>query len=113
VGFVAAAVIVVAALAAVSEIVLPLTFAAVLAVIFRPLVGVLERHGVKPTIAASVVVLGLLALMTGVVVAIVRGVTEQADEIGASVDAALDKAVAELGIDQAALDTAREPSPPP
>ena len=69
VGFVVATIIVVAALAAVSEIVLPLTFAAVLAVIFKPLVGVLERHRFKPTLAAGLVVLGLLALMTGVVVA--------------------------------------------
>ena len=89
VGFVVATIIVVAALGAVSEIVLPLTFAAVLAVIFKPLVGVLERHRFKPTLAAGLVVLGLLALMTGVVVATVRGVTDQADQIGASVDAAL------------------------
>ena len=100
-GLVAATIIVVAALAAVSEIVLPLTFAAVLAVIFKPLVGTLERHRLKPTIAASVVVLGLLALMTGVVVATVRGVTDQADQISASVDAALHNAVTTLGIDQA------------
>src|SRR6478609_1163298 len=88
VGFVVAAVIVVAALAAVSEIVLPLTFAAVLAVIFKPLVGVLQRHRFKPALAAGLVVLGLLAVTTGVVVATVRGVTGQADQIGASVDAA-------------------------
>ena len=44
VGFVAATIIVVLALAAVSEIVLPLTFAAVLAVIFKPLVGTFCRH---------------------------------------------------------------------
>jgi predicted PurR-regulated permease PerM len=43
VGFVVATIIVVAALSAVSEIALPLTFAAVLAVIFKPLVGILER----------------------------------------------------------------------
>jgi predicted PurR-regulated permease PerM len=42
---VAATVIVVLALGAVSEIVLPMTFAAVLAVIFKPLVGTLRRHG--------------------------------------------------------------------
>jgi predicted PurR-regulated permease PerM len=59
VGFVAATVIVVLALAAVSEIVLPLTFAAVLAVIFKPVAGTLRRQGFKPTIAAGVVVLGL------------------------------------------------------
>ena len=45
VGFAAATVIVVLALGAVSEIVLPLTFAAVLAVIFKPLVETLRRHG--------------------------------------------------------------------
>jgi predicted PurR-regulated permease PerM len=110
VGFVAATVIVVVALGAVSEIVLPLTFAAVLAIVFKPLVGVLVRHRFKPTLAAGLVVLGLLALMAGVVVATVRGVVEQTDQIGASVDAALDKAAEHtdaVGVDQAALDQAR------
>ena len=73
VGFVVAAIIVVTALGAVSEIVLPLTFAAVLAVIFKPLVGSLRRRGFKPTLAAGLIVLGLLALMTAVVVATVQG----------------------------------------
>ena len=67
-------IIVFTALAAVSEIVLPMTFAAVLAVIFKPLVGTLERHGLKPSLAAGLIVLGLLVLMIGVVVATVRGV---------------------------------------
>jgi predicted PurR-regulated permease PerM len=107
VGFVAAVIIVAAAFGAVSEIVLPLTFAAVLAVIFKPAVGVLLRHGVKPTLAAGLVVLGLLALMVGVVVATVRGVVEQVDQIGASVDAALGNATDALGVDQASLDAAR------
>jgi putative heme transporter len=104
VGFVAAMIIVVTALGAVSEIVLPLTFAAVLAVIFKPLVGILQRHRLQPTLAAALVVLGLLALMAVVVVATVRGVTEQTDQIGAAVDAALDKAAEQtdaLGVDQA------------
>ena len=107
VGAVAATIIVVAALAAVSEIVLPLTFAVVLAVVFQPAVGILVHHRFKPAIAAGLVVVGLLALMTGVVVATVRGVTGQTDQIGASVDAALHKAVDALGIDQASLDAAR------
>jgi putative heme transporter len=110
VGFVVAAVIVAIALGAVSEIVLPMTFAAVLAVVFRPLVGTLRRRGLKPTLAAGLVVLGLLALMAGVIVGTVRGVTEQADEIGASADAALERAADEtdaLGIDQGDLDAAR------
>ena len=92
VGFVVAMVIVVTALGAVSEIVLPLTFAAVLAVVFKPLVGALVRHRLRPSLAAGVVVLGLLALMAVVVVATVRGVADQTDQISASVDAALDQA---------------------
>ena len=64
VGFVVATIIVITALAAVSEIVLPLIFAAVLAVVFKPLVGKLERRRLKPTLAAGLVVLGLIALMT-------------------------------------------------
>lgn len=107
VGVIAATIIVVAALAAVSEIVLPLMFAAVLAVIFKPAVEILVHHRFKPAIAAGLVVVGLLALMTGVVVATVRGVTGQTDQIGASVDAALHKAVDALGVDQASLDAAR------
>src|SRR5512132_3607863 len=92
VGFVVATTIVVTALGAVSEIMLPLLFAAVLAVIFKPLVQKLERNGLKPTLAAGLVVLGLLALMTVVAVATARGILQQRDEIGASVDAALAKA---------------------
>jgi hypothetical protein len=67
----------------------------------------LVHHRFKPAIAAGLVVVGLIALMTGVVVATVRGVTGQTDQIGASVDAALHKAVDALGVDQASLDAAR------
>ena len=107
VGFVVAAIIVVTALGAISEIVLPLTFAAVLAVIFKPMVGSLRRRGFKPTLAAGLIVLGLLALMTAVVVATAKGVIDQVDQIGASVDAAKDNAVESLGVDPAALEEAQ------
>ena len=111
VGLVIAAIIVVFALSAVSEIALPMTFAAVLAIVFKPLVGTLQRHKLKPSLAAGVIVLGLLALMAGVAVATVRGVTEQADQIGTSVDKAIDKAADEsdaLGISEESLDDARK-----
>lgn len=107
VGCVAATVIVVAALAAVNEIVLPLTFAAVLAVVFRPLARGLQRRGVKASIAAGTVVLGLLGLFTLVTVATVQGVLEQMDQIGASIDAAVDEAAASLALDPASLETVR------
>ena len=111
VGFVAASVIVLTALAAVSEIVLPTTFAAVLAVMFKPFVGTLQRHGLKPSPAAGLIVLGLIVLMIGVVVATVRGVVDQTDQIGDSATAALEEAAAQtdaLGIDQEALAEARK-----
>jgi putative heme transporter len=107
VGLVLVLIIVATALSAVSEIVLPLTFAAVLAIIFKPLVGVLKRHKVKPTLAAGVVVLGLLAVMILVVVATIRGVSDQVAQIGASVDAALASAGETLEVDPASLEAAR------
>jgi len=111
VGFVVAAIMVVVALSAISEIVLPMIFAAVLAVSFKPLVRVLVRHGFKPSLAAGLVVLLLLALGVGVVVATVRGVTQQVDKISASADKALNEAANQtdaLGISQDSLDTARK-----
>jgi putative heme transporter len=108
VGVVVVTIIVVAALAAVSEIVLPLIFAAVLAVVFKPAAEALERRGLKPSLGAGLIVLGLLALATGIGVALVRGVTQQTDEISASVNAALDKASDSLEIDQASLESARD-----
>ncbi|MET0578617.1 MAG: AI-2E family transporter [Ilumatobacteraceae bacterium] len=110
VGFTAAAVILVVVLAALSEIVLPMLFAAVLAVMFRPLVGILQRHKLKPTLAAGVVVLGLLLLMGVAVVATVRGVVDQADQIGDVTDQALANAADQVdvaGVDPQALEDAK------
>ena len=107
VGVVVATIIIVTAFGYVSEILLPLLFAAVLAVIFKPTVGSLERRGFKPSLAAGLIVLGLLLLMTVVMVATVKGVLDQTDEIGASVDAAIDKASDQLDIEQGSLDDAR------
>ena len=107
VGFVAATVILVTAFSAVSEILLPLLFAAVLAVIFKPVVGSLVSRGLKPSLASGLIVLGLLALMTVVLVGTVRGVLAQTDEIDASVDAAIANTGDELAIDAATLEEAR------
>ena len=107
VGVVLATIIIVTAFGYVSEILLPLLFAAVLAVIFKPTVGNLERRGLKPSLAAGLIVLGLLLLMAVVMVATVKGVLDQSDEIGASVNAAIDKASDQLSVDQGSLDDAR------
>ncbi len=77
---------------------------------FRPFAGTLQRHRLKPSLAAGLVVLGLLLLMVGVVVATIRGVVDQADEIGDSATAAVSEAseqTEELGIDKQALEDAR------
>ena len=107
VGFVVATAIVVTALSAVSEIALPLTFAAVLAVVFQPVVGRLEGHKLKATYAAGLVVLGLLGVMTFVVVATVQGVLDVTDDISASVNAAINEAGDSLAVDESALESAR------
>jgi predicted PurR-regulated permease PerM len=110
VGFVIAAIFVAIGMSAVSEIVLPMTFAAVLAVSFKPLVGTLERKGLKSTLAAGIVVLGLIVLMIVVLVGTVRGITDQTAKISASADAAIEKLANEgdaLSLDQSNLDAAR------
>jgi putative heme transporter len=104
VGAVAATVIVVAVLAAVSEIVLPFTFAAVLAVMFKPAVGRLERFGLKPSLAAALIVGGLFVLVGLVAVATVNGVIDQGPDIGVAVDKA--QAVAADNVDAAGVDSA-------
>ena len=105
-GVVVATIIIVTAFGYVSKILLPLLFAAVLAVIFKPTAGSLERRGFKPSLAAGLIVLGLLLLMTVVMVATVKGVLDQSDEIGTSVDAAID-ASDQLDIEQGSLDDVR------
>ncbi len=106
IGVVIATIIVVTGFSAVSEVLLPFLFAAVLAVIFKPLAGKLEQHRFKPSAAAGLIVLGLLVLMTVVLVGTAKGIVDQTDEIGASVKAAIDKASEELGIDPQPLEDA-------
>jgi putative heme transporter len=101
IGVIAALAIIVAALAAVNEIMLPLTFAAVLAIIFKPMTVGLTRRRVRPTVAAGVVVLGLLGLMVLVTLATVQGVVAQRDTIESSVDAAAAEASESLRVDPA------------
>ena len=91
IGVVVALGIVVSALSVVSSVILPLVFAAVLAVIFRPVELHMEQLGWKASLAAGAVVVGLLALLIGVVVITVRGITDQAESIGDSITAALDR----------------------
>ena len=101
-----ATLIVVTAFSAVSEIILPCSS--------RSFSRGLQTGGreartpsVQAFLAAGLIVLGLLVLMTFVVVATVRGIVDQTDEIGASVDAAIDNASDELNVDPNSLNDAK------
>lgn len=102
-GIIGLTAVVVVALATVSSVVLPLLFAMVLAVIFRPLGARLERRGAPPSLAAGAVVLGLVLLCAAVVGLTVRGVISRTDEIVDEVEAAL----IELDVDEDAVEEAR------
>lgn len=110
VGVTLAALILVVVIGALSEIVLPMTFAAVLAVCFRPLATALQRHRLSPAAAAGIIVLALLALAVGVLAATVNGVVDQADQIGDLTDQAIETAADgtdSLGIDEEAWTSVR------
>jgi hypothetical protein len=109
IGAVIALGIIMSALGAVSEIILPLTFAAVLAIIFRPTAVSLGQK-VGASAGAGLIVLGLLLMMAFVIVATVKGVTEQMDEIGESATSAIQtvaEQTEEIEVDEAALEDAR------
>jgi putative heme transporter len=96
--------VVVSLLSAVSSVVLPLIFAAVLAVLFRPVAAWLELRGFRPTLAAGAVVVGCV-LVVGVVVALaVNGILDQTSQIGDQVEEAL----ATAGLDEGSADDVRE-----
>ena len=103
-GIIGLGAVIVVGLATVSSVVLPLLFAMVLAVIFRPVGARLERRGVPPSLAAGVVVLGLLLVCAGVVGLTVHGVASQTDRIVDEVEDAL----VELDVEENTFDDARE-----
>jgi putative heme transporter len=82
VGICVAVAIVASGFAVIGEVMLPLVFAAVLAVCFRPLASRLQRNEHVSTGAASgAVVLGLLGLACGVAWAAIRGIVSQSGEV--------------------------------
>lgn len=110
IGCVVVLVIAVAALAAISELVLPLVFAVMLGAAVYPLAARLQRW-MQPAAAAAVVVLGSLAGVGLVVVLVVRNVVREADEIARQIDLAIGEMGGSgdpIGLDQAALERLAE-----
>jgi predicted PurR-regulated permease PerM len=72
-----------------SALVTPFLAAVVLAILFSPIVDVLERRRVPRLLGATLVLLGLLAFTVFFIWAILRGIVDQAPSIVAQIKAAL------------------------
>jgi putative heme transporter len=96
-------------LAYASALVIPFLAAAVLAILFSPIVDALHRHRVPRLVGATAVLLGLIAFAVAIVWAIVAGIADQAPQIAAEFEKARDAIqgwLTELGLsDRAAADT--------
>ena len=101
VGLVVAVAIVGGALAVAGTVVLPLFFAVVLAILFRPAVRWLECHHVPGALAAGVLVVALVIASVAFVWMVVVGIVREADDLMAQLQAAL----AQLGVDASASDS--------
>ncbi len=80
-GVFAAAAVVVVGLSAVSAVVMPILLAAVLGVLFRPLVDRGERHGIPRGAGSVLVLVAVLAVVVGLTALSVRTLAAQAPEI--------------------------------
>lgn len=111
VGIVVVLTIVTAVLASVSEVVLPFVFAAVLAVVFTPMANALTRRGVKRSLAATAVVLFLVAIAIATILLAANAVVDQLDTWSSHVDRALDELEPishHIGLDKPDLERFRE-----
>jgi putative heme transporter len=102
VGVVVVLLIVLAALAVISEVVLPFVFGVVLAVVFAPLCRRLQARGWRPALASLAIVVGLIAVAVGAVLLAVTGVVEETAQWTAQLDVAITEitdAAESVGID--------------
>ncbi|WP_141015503.1 AI-2E family transporter [Nocardioides sambongensis] len=89
IGIVVAAGIIVGALVALQDLVVPLLIAVVAAVIFAPLVDWLERHRVARGPGSLIVTALVVSIGVAAVALVVRGVVDRADELQQTVNSAL------------------------
>lgn len=97
------------ALAAVSELVLPLIFAVMLGAAIHPLAKYLQRW-LPPAAAAATVVLGSLAALGGVAVLVVRNIVQETGSLAHQIDLALDEmagTTSSVGLDVEQLERIR------
>ena len=102
VGIGLAVLLVIALLAQISGLVVPLVIASVMGALLAPLVDRMERARVPRGIGSGTVLLGLFGLVAGSLWIVVAGVSEQAGEISAQLTAGLaliNQQLSEWGID--------------
>ena len=82
VGIVFASIVILTILAILDQIVTPLIISLLLAILSRPLVDWLERHKVSRSVGTVLTMVLILAIFVGLVLIIIKGVWQQAPEIG-------------------------------
>lgn len=87
-GIVGSLVVVVLALTALREIVVPLILSAFLGVIFAPTVDRLERHGVPRGLGSVLVIAMIAAVFAGTAWLVSYGITQRSSELSAAFDSA-------------------------
>jgi predicted PurR-regulated permease PerM len=95
-GVAGAAAVGVWAVAYTHELVVPFLFAAVLAILFTPVVEWMTRHRIPRVLAAVLILLGLVVLAVISTVAVVQGIAQEAPEIGSVISEAEDEVSAWL-----------------
>ena len=95
-GVAGAAAVGVWAVAYTHELVVPFLFAAVLAILFTPVVEWMTRHRIPRVLAAVLILLGLVVMAVVSTVAIVQGIAQEAPEIGSVISEAEDEVSAWL-----------------
>jgi putative heme transporter len=100
------------ALAALTQvIVIPVIVAAIVAAVASPLVGWMNRHRVPRGLAAALLMVGIVAVGTGVLLIVVLGVTGQAGDISNRLSDAQDTIAAwleDLGLDPNQAEQAKQ-----
>ena len=97
-------------LAALSELMLPMVFAAMMGAVLYPIALRLQRR-LKPAIASILIVGGSIVAVAAVTSLAVRAVIEETDELSQEIDAALDSlssSTESVQLDVAALEDLRE-----
>ncbi|MFM2072068.1 MAG: hypothetical protein RLZZ623_2331 [Actinomycetota bacterium] len=102
---------VLALLSAVSELVMPLVFAVMMGSVAYPAAKRLQRHGLKPAMAAVTVVISAILVGAGVVLITVKAIVQETAGIAHEIDRALAEMSTTsdaVGLDQQSLQRTRE-----